>query len=99
MNLASRTYEEKRNFIRMKVETPVEISVNHRQLHGICHNLSGGGMAISADEPLSLGVEVEVTVSSHYSHSPVLHALTKVCRIQPGERQYRMALEIVSLLD
>lgn len=100
MNLANRSYEEKRSFIRMKVDTPVDVKLGHQQSwEGICHNLSGGGMLISVSEPLPLGAELEVTVSSHHGHSPMLKALTKVSRVQQEPQCYRVGLEIVSLLD
>lgn len=101
MNLANRSYEEKRNFIRMRVDTPVDLKLGHqRQWEGKCHNLSGGGMLVSIPEPLPLGVEVEVTVSSHHGHNPMLKALTKVCRVQPlTAQECRIGLEILTLLD
>lgn len=102
MNLASRNYQEKRNFIRMKVETPVAVTLNRQtRLQGTCHNLSGGGMLISLAEPLPLHQEMEVTVSSNHGHSPMLHALTRVCRLSEADRgkRFMAGLEIVSLLE
>lgn len=100
MNLANRSYEEKRNFIRMKVNTPVDIRVDEvRRVHGTCHNLSGGGMLVSLPESLPLGCQLEVTVSSSHGHSPMLRALTRVSRVQPAEQNCRLGLEIISLLE
>ena len=101
MNLANRSYEEKRNFIRMRVDTPVDVTLGQqRHWEGKCHNLSGGGMLISVPEALPLGVELEVTVSSNHGHHPMLKALTKVCRVAPQTPQdYRVGLEILSLLE
>lgn len=101
MNLASRNYEEKRNFIRMRVEAPVAVSIDLEQRwSGTCHDLSGGGMLISLPEPLPLGTELEVAVNSHYGHSPMLRALTKVRRVQTELPQHcRLGLEIITLLD
>jgi hypothetical protein len=114
MNLANRSYAEKRNFIRMRVDIPVDVKLapdvkslpvevklgQQRQWAGKCHNLSGGGMLISVPEPLPLGVELEVTVSSHHGHSPMLKALTKVCRVNsPTPHECRLGLEILTLLE
>jgi hypothetical protein len=101
MNLASRSYEEKRSFIRMKVDTPIDIRMGqHTQLQGTCHNLSGGGMLISLNEPIPLHEPLGVTVSSQYGHYPMLRALARVCRLQesPG-RGFMAGLEIVELLE
>jgi hypothetical protein len=101
MNLANRSYEEKRNFIRMRVDTPVDVKLGQqRQWQGKCHNLSGGGMLISVPESLPLGVELEVTVSSHHGHNPMLKALTKVCRVNSlTPQECRVGLEILTLLE
>lgn len=103
MNLASRNYQEKRNFIRMKVDTPVEVISQKQVLSGVCHNLSGGGMLISLDEPLPLGSQLEVTVSSNHGHNPMLHALTQVQRAEPqlaqSKKPCHLGLAIIRMLD
>jgi hypothetical protein len=101
MNLANRNYQEKRSFIRMKVETPIAVRLNQLvQLSGTCHNLSGGGMLISLAEPLPLHQELEVTVSSNHGHNPMLRALTRVCRLpEAKDERFMTGLEIVNLLE
>lgn len=103
MNLASREYQEKRNFIRMKVETPFIAKLNldeGRPIKGTCHNLSGGGMLVSLSEPLELGDKLEVTVSSGHSHSPMLKALTTVRRVDSSKNQdCHLGLEIEEMLE
>lgn len=101
MNLANRSFEEKRNFIRMRVDSPVDVKLGQqRQWEGKCHNLSGGGMLISVPEPLPLGVELEVTLSSPHGHNPMLKALAKVCRVNPqAPLDCRVGLEILTLLE
>ena len=101
MNLANRTYDEKRDFIRMRVDTPVAVKLDQQhQWEGTCHNLSGGGMLISVPESLRLGTELEVTVSSHHGHHPMLKALTRVRRIHPqAQQECCVGLEILTLLD
>ncbi len=101
MNLASRNYQEKRNFIRMRVDTPIDVKLDqHRTLQGTCHNLSGGGMLISVSEPLPLGRDLEVTVSSNHGHNPMLRALTRVRRgPTAGTENFTVGLEIITLLD
>lgn len=97
MNLANRAYQEKRSFIRMRVDTPIEIKVDGRPaLSGVCHNLSGGGMLVSISETLPLGTQLEVSVSSNHGHSPVLKALAQVSRVdsQPVEIEPELNLDI-----
>lgn len=104
MNLASRSYQEKRSFIRMRVETPVDITLNHGDpIQGTCHNLSGGGMLISLPEPLPLGTLMEATVSSNHGHHPMLKAQVVVRRMHTkstkASHPCHLGLEIITLLD
>lgn len=104
MELTNRDYHEKRNFIRMKVHTPVAIRAPHRALNnGICHNLSGGGLLISLTEALPLGTEVEVTICSRHGHNPMLRAQALVQRLHldqdGGSSTCQMGLRITHLLE
>lgn len=84
MSLASRDYQEKRNFIRMKVDTPVRVLLSNgdEQLEGICRDLSGGGLLVELSEPLPVGTLVEVSIQSHHGHSPMLQARACVNRVE-----------------
>ncbi len=84
MNLANQDYSEKRNFIRMKIDTPVEVSVSSddTSLSGTCRDLSGGGMLIEVDKALPVGTELEVTINSEHSQHPMLKAITTIARVQ-----------------
>ncbi len=99
MNLASRDYREKRDFVRMKIETPVSVDIEQKApIQGICHNLSGGGMLISIPEALQLGDKLVVTVSS--DGGPMLKALTTVRRVgRPSSHACSHGLEIEEMID
>lgn len=104
MNLANRTYQEKRSFIRMRVETPVNIQTTSGiRLNGTCHNLSGGGMYLSLPEILPVGEELEVALTSHHGHSPMFRARTSVCRVhsQPDtiSKPCFVGLKILEVLE
>ena len=104
MNLANRDYQEKRSFIRMKVETPVSVTTREgASFNGMCHNLSGGGMLVSVPEALPLGKELEVAVTSYHGHNPMLKARTVVSRIlaQPDTvaKPCFAGLEILEILE
>ena len=65
--MSERTYTEKRNFIRMKVDTPVELTIKGDQarvVKAICKDLSGTGMLVEVEEPIDIGTELVVAITS-----------------------------------
>jgi len=105
MTIANRDYQEKRNFIRMKIETPaqVELQDGEKRLEGICRDLSGGGMLVELATAIPIGTEVKVQIASAHGHAPMLVALTEVTRVvaQPGaeESPCLLGLEIKQVLS
>jgi hypothetical protein len=101
MNLASRNYQEKRNFPRMNVHTPIEVTLeNQPVVMGTCHNLSGDGLLISVDLTAAVGARMEITVSSGHGHKPVLKALTEVRRVlADAQRGSNLGLKILHLVE
>lgn len=99
MNLVSREYQEKRNFIRMRVDTPVSIDIKEGEntLTGICRDLSGGGLQIELDSVLPIGTTVEVSIASGHGHNPMLHANATVTRVvsQPESESQPCLLGLV----
>ncbi len=105
MNLiTSRQYEEKRNFIRMRVDTPVKMQSDATDdaLTGVCKNLSGGGLLVEAKATLPVGAIVEVCLSSQHGHSPMLNARARIIRVdaEPGLQNTtcKLGMEIMEML-
>ncbi len=111
MSLSGRNYEEKRNFIRMKVNTPVELIVENSAqpaIEGICRNLSGGGMLVEAPAVLPIGTKLCVSIASPHGHNPMLKAHTRVQRIDgrvgsdsgsKGEKGCAIGLVITEMIE
>jgi len=105
MNSARHHYREKRNYIRMKIDAPVAITLvaDGTSMHGICRDLSGGGMLIELDSTLPIGTTAEVTIASGYSHNPMLKARTEVTRVtsQPdnAKQTCMLGLQIIEVLN
>ena len=102
MGMLDREYSEKRNFIRMQVNTPVKVSLADEEssYEGICRDLSGGGMLLTIDQELALNTQLSVSVISEHGHSPVLEANCSVARIEPGPNSsYLVGLEILQVLN
>lgn len=100
----NREYQEKRNFIRMKVDTPATVTITSEgnQHSGTCRDLSGGGMLVELDAALPVGTTVEVSIASTHGHSPMLRAEAEVTRVvaQPGAEANPclVGLEILRML-
>jgi c-di-GMP-binding flagellar brake protein YcgR len=102
MSNHDRDYSEKRDFIRMKVNTPAQILIeadDEPNCDAICNDLSGGGMSITVAKELALDSEVTVTVTSDHGHSPILKARCCVARVQVQEEgTYSVGLEIKEII-
>lgn len=85
-NSLERNYIEKRDFIRMQVDTPaqIEIAENGTQCDGVCNDLSGGGMLVTLSQELPLNTELFVKVGNENSNSLILNAKCTIARIEPG---------------
>lgn len=96
-----RSHQEKRDFIRMRIDSPLTADIRGPgiALTGLCHELSGGGMQLSTDRPLEPGTELEVTVSSEHGQNPTLRATAQVVRSEPEGKGYRTGLEILEILQ
>lgn len=82
MNMTMRNYNEKRDFIRMKVDTQVELRVcdSERVLQGICRDLSGTGMAVEINEDVAVGTNLLACLASSNSKFPPFEANVQVVR-------------------
>jgi hypothetical protein len=82
-----RNYDEKRQFIRMKVDTEVTLTVrdNGQQYSGLCKDLSGSGMLIEMDKDIPIGSNVDIRITS--GKNPFV-ADAQVARVKtaPGEK-------------
>lgn len=102
MDRLDRNYNEKRNFIRMRIDTPADVIIerNGERLKGICRDLSGGGMLIETKELLEVGLDLRIQLASHHANSPMLRARVHVARVKVNRSgTYTLGLEILEMLD
>lgn len=83
MSITDRNYEEKRNYIRMKVDTAVFFTKanGNERYEGRCRDLSGAGMLLETEKKLKLGDRLSVTVPSDGPDFSPLNALVEVVRV------------------
>lgn len=101
MSLSDKTFAEKRDFIRMKIEAPHNATISSDAGHhsGVCRELSGGGVQLMLDTALPEQSEWELNVASNHGHSPQLRAVVKVVRVTPEGEQFATGLQIVKVIS
>ncbi len=100
MNPRSRDWAEKRDFIRMKVNTEVTITVeaSNQKIMGVCRDLSGNGMLLEANQPIAEGQTCRTSLNTPSAALPSLNAELKVIRCtQLGEDRYQLGTEIIQI--
>lgn len=75
-----RAYNEKRGFIRMRIDAPVQVDADGQQFTARCKDLSGSGMLLASDRGLALGTEVNVTIEQEGKNRQPFRATATVVR-------------------
>lgn len=101
MSSIDKGFSEKRDFIRMKINAPLNAKIAHNEtvIEGSCRDLSGGGMQVETKTEVALNTELVVEITSEHGHSPRLHAKAKVVRCAPDNAQgFVLGLELTEIL-
>jgi hypothetical protein len=82
MATASNSHAEKRDFIRMTINTPAEVIVinDGKQESGTCLNLSASGMLLALANSYPVDTTLIVKIASGHGHNPSIEAECKVIR-------------------
>ncbi|MBX2857228.1 MAG: PilZ domain-containing protein [Cellvibrionaceae bacterium] len=103
MNQITRDFQEKRNYIRMKVDTPVSIQIMSGEdtFEGICRDLSGGGLSVELSRTLPVGAVTQIAIASKHGHSPMLNARAVVTRVEtpPSGKMSIVGMKIEEVLN
>ncbi len=84
MTLDQRSYEEKRDFIRMPVECEISLEdkASGKCFQANARNLSASGVLFSTDELLQPGDRLEMHIEAHQALLSVLDASIEVLRVE-----------------
>jgi hypothetical protein len=97
-----RNYSEKRDFIRMKVDTTITLTNpdNGHQYQGICRDLSGTGMSIEVDKFFLTDTELNTTLPSNNDAFPPFDTTIRVMRCtETDDNKFLLGAEIISLRE
>jgi hypothetical protein len=101
MSLDQRSYEEKRDYIRVPVECEVSLenSTNGKRFVASGKNLSASGVLFHTDELLRPGDRLELHIEAHQALLSVLDASIEVVRVETLEdgRAYAAGCAITHL--
>lgn len=81
MSMADRSFQEKRDYIRMRMEAPVTLVHGTERLSAMCRDLSSSGMLLETEGILKAGDLVEVIIPSGNASIQDLHAHGRVVRV------------------
>lgn len=78
-------YDDKRNFYRMMVNSPCEVSLSDNPsaapIAAVCRDISATGMSLEIEQPsIDLGTLLDITIDSNNDQIPSLEAKAKVVR-------------------
>lgn len=100
MSVADRSYQEKRDFIRMKVTSAMTIKHAGQTYEAVCKDLSGAGLLAECEQAFSLGDELEVLIPQKGETHQAFNALVEVSRAdQISDNQYSLGLSIKNILS
>ena len=100
MSSIIRDYSEKRDFIRMKVDTEISLTFENSDntMKAVCRDLSGTGMLIETNEPLVEGSEFNTSLPSSNEAFPSFETKVKVIRCRPAENgNFMIGTEILNM--
>ena len=93
-----RNYNEKRDFIRMKINSEVTISQAGDKHSGICRDLSGAGMSVETDYAFSTGSKLDVAIEQKGDTHLPFHASAEVTRVDEIEEgKFLIGLSILEI--
>ena len=90
-------YSEKRDFIRMRVDTDVRLIHADQVIAAVCLDLSSSGMQVQAPRTFQVGDNLKVCIESDHSSLKGLEASTQVVWIaDQAQGQQKLGLKILS---
>lgn len=98
MSLSDRAYSEKRDYIRMRMETSVVVHHDGRETPARCLDLSSTGMQVELTGSLPMGARVRVHIPSDHNELRGLDAEAEVVRVGDlGDGRQSLGLAILSM--
>ena len=85
MSFHDQQYSEKRDFMRMTMDTSARLSTGDLELDVVCRDLSNQGALVISQQPVTEGATVGLTISSPTPGLQGLQARGDVVRCEPED--------------
>lgn len=85
MSSIDKNYNEKRDFIRMRINSQVAIRHNGNNYQAVCKDLSGAGMLIETEQAFKTGDQLEVKIEPKGENHLPFNATAEVQRVEVGD--------------
>ncbi len=92
-----RDYAEKRDFIRMRVDTEVSLIHAGQEIAGVCVDLSSSGMQVQAPRQFTAGDLLTVRIDSEHAALAGLEADTEVVWTKNEGDNQHLGLKILKM--
>ena len=103
--LIEKNFAEKRDFIRMQINSPAILNRDGVEYKGICKDLSSTGMLIEINHDFAVGIELKVSFARQSEAQPAFSAVTDVLRSDivndesnPEMKTYILGLSIKQII-
>lgn len=97
-----RTYSEKRNYVRMQLNCPVQVTELEGEFpqsyEAICVNLSSQGILLRADRSYLTGTPLKINIKPRLEISPPFTAMIEVIRCRPVGDQGGVTYEFAGIV-
>ena len=100
MSASAKSFNEKRDFIRMKINSTLKITHEGRSYSAVCKDISGAGMSAQCSNKFTIGDTVDILIEQENEHHLPFHASAEVSRVQDDNADgYIIGFSIKDITD
>lgn len=78
--LIGKNFDEKRDFMRMQINSTITLNHAGVEYQGICKDISSTGMLVETDHEFDLGEELNIAITTSNNSSAPFNAVVEVLR-------------------
>ena len=100
MSSIDKSYNEKRDYIRMRINSAVHIRQAGNEYEGICKDLSGAGMLVETNQAFEIGSTLEISIDQKVETHLPFNATAEVSRVDEApDSNYIIGLAITQISE